>query len=210
MTTFQPPQDPCPELDSPPFGPPLCVPPPQFGRSSPTTLVREPARSQVPEAGASSRISQPEPLKPQTPPGSEALADFGARVISFLVDCAVPVVVLNLLLSLGALTGPAAWYLVLAVLGCLGLVGFGVWNSGYLQGTTGRSLGRRLARTKLVTIETGQPLGFGRALRRQLCHGLEFGIGYLWPLWDSQRQTFADKIVGAVVIRTDVSSRVVR
>ncbi len=25
-------------------------------------------------------------------------------------------------------------------------------------------------------------------------------IGYLWPLWDSKRQTFADKIMGTVVI----------
>jgi hypothetical protein len=36
---------------------------------------------------------------------------------------------------------------------------------------------------------------------RQICHGLKFGIGYLWPLWDGKRQTFADKIVGTVVIR---------
>lgn len=110
-------------------------------------------------------------------------------------------IVLNLLLSLGAVTGGTAWGLAPAVVGYLGLLVFGVWNSGYLQGTTGRSLGRRVARTKLVTIETGQPVGFGRAVVRQICHGLEFGIGYLWPLWDGKRQTFADKIVGAVVVR---------
>ena len=88
-----------------------------------------------------------------------------------------------------------------AVVAYLVLLVFGIWNSGYLQGTTGQSLGRRVARTKLVTIETGQPVGFGRAVVRQICHGLGLGIGYLWPLWDGQRQTVADKIVGAVVIR---------
>ena len=25
-------------------------------------------------------------------------------------------------------------------------------------------------------------------------------IGYLWPLWDTKRQTFADKIMNSVVV----------
>jgi uncharacterized RDD family membrane protein YckC len=25
-------------------------------------------------------------------------------------------------------------------------------------------------------------------------------VGYLWPLWDDKRQTFADKILGTVVV----------
>jgi uncharacterized RDD family membrane protein YckC len=124
-------------------------------------------------------------------------------VISSLIDYVAPAIVLSLLLSLGTVTGSTAWHLVLATVAYLGLLGFVIWNSGYLQGTTGRSLGRRVARTKLVTIETSQPAGFGRTVARQICHGLELGIGYLWPLWDGKRQTFADKIVGTVVIRVD-------
>ena len=27
-----------------------------------------------------------------------------------------------------------------------------------------------------------------------------FYVGFLWPLWDPQRQTFADKIVGTVCV----------
>jgi uncharacterized RDD family membrane protein YckC len=26
-------------------------------------------------------------------------------------------------------------------------------------------------------------------------------LGYLWPLWDSKRQTFADKICGTIVVQ---------
>ncbi len=213
--TSSQPQDPCPDLDSPSTAvPPLFVPPPQFGRSPHTTPSREPARSQIRPADTSSQTRQPsrtpQPEPSLAPPDVGALgaaqvpgplADFGARAISFLIDCVAPVIVLNLLLSLGAVTGGTAWGLAPAVVGYLGLLVFGVWNSGYLQGTTGRSLGRRVARTKLVTIATGQPVGFGRAVVRQICHGLEFGIGYLWPLWDGKHQTFADKIVGAVVVR---------
>jgi uncharacterized RDD family membrane protein YckC len=209
-TTPQPQhQDPYPDLVSHcAVVPPLFVPPPQFGRPPHTTPSREPARSQIRPADTTSRPRQPEPSL--APPDVGALgdahvpgplADFGARAISFLIDCVAPVIVLNLLLSLGAVTGSMAWRSAPAVVAYLVLLVFGIWNSGYLQGTTGQSLGRRVARTKLVTIETGQPVGFGRAVVRQICHGLEFGIGDLWPLWDGQRQTFADKIVGAVVLR---------
>ena len=132
---------------------------------------------------------------------AEPLAGFGHRVISCLIDYAAPVIVLNLLISLGVVLGSPTWPPVLGAVGYLGLLSFGIWNSGYLQGTTGQSLGRRLAHTKLVTIETGQPVGFGSSMARQICHGVEFGIGYLWPLWDVKRQTFADKISNTVVIR---------
>jgi uncharacterized RDD family membrane protein YckC len=110
----------------------------------------------------------------------------------------------------------------------LGLMAFAVWNSGYRQGTTGQSIGRRVTKTKLVKIETGEPIGFGMALLRQIClltvtlvsivfgGFLGFGIvfcfvisllivflNYLWPLWDPKRQTVVDKIVKAVVVRID-------
>jgi uncharacterized RDD family membrane protein YckC len=134
------------------------------------------------------------------------LADFGARAVSFAIDFLIPVIVLNLILALGSATGGAAWRLILAVVGYLALLGFGLWNSGYLQGTTGRSLGRRVGNSRLVMMQTGQPVGFGRAVLRQICHLLEFGIGYLWPLWDGKRQTFADKIVGTVVVRAGGSA----
>lgn len=196
------------------------LPPPQFGRLPHSIQLRETARLQEPapspqaDTGAQTgptphTVHLEPPLRPSdvgelgAVEGPQRLAGFGARAISFLIDYVAPVIVLNLLISLGVVTGSPS----LAVVGCLGLLGFGVWNSGYLQGTTGRSLGRRVANTKLVTIETGRPVGFGGAVARQICHALEFGIGYLWPLWDGKRQTFADKIAGTVVIRVDPEPR---
>jgi len=68
-------------------------------------------------------------------------------------------------------------------------------------GTTGQTIGKRQAGIKLVSAVTGQPIGFGGAFVRQLAHALEFGIGWLWPLFDDKRQTFADKICNTIVIR---------
>jgi uncharacterized RDD family membrane protein YckC len=135
---------------------------------------------------------------------SGPLADFGARVVSFLIDNVVPwILLVAALIFVSVSVGDERLILMLSAAGYLGLLAFAVWNSGYRQGTTGQSIGRRIARTKLVKIETGAPVGFGMALLRQICHGVEFGIGYLWPLWDPKRQTFADKIVGTVVVRAD-------
>jgi uncharacterized RDD family membrane protein YckC len=70
-------------------------------------------------------------------------------------------------------------------------------------GTTGQTIGKRQAGIKLVSEATGQPIGFGGAFVRQLAHALEFGIGWLWPLFDDKRQTFADKICNTIVIRVN-------
>jgi uncharacterized RDD family membrane protein YckC len=127
------------------------------------------------------------------------LAGFGPRAVSFLIDCVAPLIVLNLL-PIAAVAGGMGSQLVIDAVAYLWLLGFGIWNSGYLQGTTGRSMGRWMTGTKLVSIETGQPVGFGRALTRQVCHVLDVGIGFLRPLWNGKRQTFADKLVRTVVV----------
>jgi uncharacterized RDD family membrane protein YckC len=54
-----------------------------------------------------------------------------------------------------------------------------------------------------VKESTGQPVGFGFAFVRQLAHVLDslpLYLGYLWPLWDDKRQTFADKVCSTVVV----------
>ena len=75
----------------------------------------------------------------------------------------------------------------------------------YLTGTQGQSPGKKVVGIKLVKEADGQYLGFGMAVVRYIAHildALSCLIGYLWPLWDAKRQTFADKIIGTVVVRT--------
>ena len=57
---------------------------------------------------------------------------------------------------------------------------------------------------RLLKEYDGANLGFGRALGRRLLHVLDSlvcYIGWLMPLWDAKRQTFADKMVHTVVVR---------
>jgi uncharacterized RDD family membrane protein YckC len=78
-----------------------------------------------------------------------------------------------------------------------------VWNYGYKQGTTGSSIGKSLMKFKVVSEQTGQPIGFGMSVVRQIAHLLDSLVcflGYLFPLWDAKRQTFADKIIKTICV----------
>lgn len=72
-----------------------------------------------------------------------------------------------------------------------------------LESRTGRSPGKAVLRLRLVDRTSGLPLGFWRAFGRRAAHlldALSCYLGCLWPLWDPQRQTFADKVANAVVV----------
>ncbi|KUL36512.1 hypothetical protein ADL22_23960 [Streptomyces sp. NRRL F-4489] len=72
------------------------------------------------------------------------------------------------------------------------------------EGATGQTPGKKVLGIKVIKEATGQPMGFGMTFVRYICrylNGLLCGIGWLWPLWDDKNQTFADKIVGTVVVQ---------
>ena len=78
-----------------------------------------------------------------------------------------------------------------------------VWNYGYRQGTTGSSIGKGIMKFKVVSEKTGQPIGFGLSIVRQLAHIIDGAIcyiGFLFPLWDAKRQTIADKIMTTICL----------
>jgi uncharacterized RDD family membrane protein YckC len=81
-----------------------------------------------------------------------------------------------------------------------------VWNYGYRQGTTGSSIGKSLLKFKVVSENTGKPIGFGLSALRQITHVVDaviLHIGYLFPLWTAKRQTLADKIMATVCLPLD-------
>lgn len=156
------------------------------------------------------------------------LASFGARVgaglIDFLYFLVVSVVVLAGMWFVHALlrpqaedfTGPTASMayvealertrqLTLILLApAIFLIAIAVVaNVVLLQGISGRSLGKRVVGLRVVRLHGDQPVGIGRTLLRQCAHVLDLlpcYLGYLWPLVDEHRQTFADKVASTVVV----------
>ncbi|MGI3783463.1 MAG: RDD family protein, partial [Janthinobacterium lividum] len=88
----------------------------------------------------------------------------------------------------------------------LGAFGLSIYNHYFLAGRTGQSYGKRVMKIWLVGRSTGRPIGPFDAFLRGLLHILDaYGyVGYLWPLWDDERQTLADKLAQTVVVRTPV------
>lgn len=82
-------------------------------------------------------------------------------------------------------------------------IGYAVWNFGLRQGRVGSSIGKSLLRVRIVGQTTGEPIGFWPSIIRQLAHALDvvtLGVGFLWPLWDHRRQTFADKLTSTICV----------
>jgi uncharacterized RDD family membrane protein YckC len=95
------------------------------------------------------------------------------------------------------------WGAVLAGLAYL------VWNYGYRQGRTGSSIGKSVLKFKVVSENTGEPIGFGMSVLRQIVHVVDIAIfytGYLFPLWTAKRQTLADKIMATVCLPLEQSA----
>ena len=98
---------------------------------------------------------------------------------------------------------PSGLGLAISFLAWLLSLAYAIWNWGYRQGTTGSSIGKSVLKFKVVSEKTGQPLGFGMSIVRQLAHVVDSiicYIGYLFPLWDAKRQTLADKIMTTVCL----------
>lgn len=142
------------------------------------------------------------------PPGR--LAGWPIRVGASLLDsliAAVPAIVgviVALALDadqdqLGAGGGAAI------ALGYLGSFVVAILNRVVQQGRTGQSVGKKLTGLKVVHAETGRLIGVGATLGREFCAVLFNNIcplNVLWPLWDEKHQTWHDKVVSDIVIRT--------
>ncbi|MBC7278163.1 RDD family protein [Nocardioides sp.] len=161
-----------------------------------------------------------------TPP----YASWGARVGAFVIDgligavAMIPFYVGYGLLIGGAAAGGVSEYdpntgmytpagepngALMAIGGILMFIGFLVslaflfWNYGLKQGKTGYTIGKGVLGIKVVKEADGQVLGTWFSIGRQFVHILDSMacyIGYLWPLWDDKRQTFADKILTTIVV----------
>jgi uncharacterized RDD family membrane protein YckC len=146
---------------------------------------------------------------PSGPPGQYGAtpgapyASWIQRVGGYLLDAliiGVPAIIVILIgVAIGHGIGQA-----LAVIGYIAAIGVGIWNVVFRQGATGQTLGKQVIGIKLIRELDGQPVGAGMAFVRGLAHivdSIACYVGWLWPLWDAKKQTFADKLCSTVVVR---------
>jgi uncharacterized RDD family membrane protein YckC len=171
-----------------------------------------------PPAAGGSAPPAPGPVRGLPPQG---YTSWFTRLLAFVIDRIPPVVIVGI----GAVvlagtwetacltdiseysidqicaTGPTTVGLAAFWLAVLLALAYLIWDFGYRQGTTGSSIGKSVMKFKVVSENTGQPIGFGLSVVRQLAHAVDviiLCVGFLFPLWDAKRQTLADKIMSTV------------
>ncbi|MFD9478088.1 MULTISPECIES: RDD family protein [Streptomyces] len=185
--------------------------PPQYG------YPQQPPQGGAPQYGYPQQA--PPPYGAYPPPGMPApgmpgtgmppLAHWGLRVGATLLDVLIIAGPLYALIGVGAAvatdeTGETIAG-ILSLIGMLYSLGMGIFQL-YKEGTTGQTIGKKIVGTSLHREHDGATLGFGMAFVRRLAHFLDGAacyIGYLWPLWDEKKQTFADKVCSTVVIKVN-------
>lgn len=147
-----------------------------------------------------------------------AYASWGSRVGAYLVDYLIvlvffiPAIIGLVLMAVGLAHdsgesingGLVAVGLILMLLGWLAGMIFHIWNYCITQGRTGATIGKKVLGIRLISEQTGRPIGGWLCLGRMFVHvidGAVFYLGYLWPLWDAKGQTWTDKVLGTVVVQ---------
>jgi len=106
--------------------------------------------------------------------------------------------------------------LILGVIGFIGGVILGSDNAAnvaglllgiayytYLEGSTGQTLGKKALGIRVIDLKGGGSNGYGRAFIRYIgrfVSGIVLLLGYLWMLWDKEKQTWHDKFANSVVV----------
>ncbi len=137
-------------------------------------------------------------------PPRDALAPWHLRAGAFAVDVlpAAATVVTLVLVAITVRQHPIWWWACLGAGGAVILLTLA--NRLLLPTITGWSLGRGLLGIAVVRGD-GTAVGPWKLLLRDLAHLVDTAsvVGWLWPLWDSRRRTFADMLLGTEVRRAE-------
>jgi uncharacterized RDD family membrane protein YckC len=73
----------------------------------------------------------------------------------------------------------------------------------YLEGSSGQTLGKKALGIRVISLDGGGSIGYGRAFIRyigRIVSAIPLFLGYFWMLWDKENQTWHDKFAGSVVV----------
>ena len=144
-------------------------------------------------------------------PPTDALAPWHIRACALAVDVlpGAAVTTTSALVALTVRQHPVWWWVWVSVGGLAILATLA--DRWVLPAVTGWSLGRGVCGIAVARRDGGVP-GAWLLLLRDLAHLLDTAsvAGWLWPLWDSGRRTFADMMARTEVRRTEADRRALR
>ena len=144
-------------------------------------------------------------------------ATFSQRLAAYIIDVIIVAIVFGLVNSLGSpfsetlinnFDNNTAFNTLYIFVGAslatqLLNLALAVAYYGGLWATTGQTLGQKVLRIKVVQPD-GSKLTWENAILRYLgyiLNSLFVGLGFLWALWDKEKQGWHDKLAGAYVVK---------
>jgi len=145
---------------------------------------------------------------PQTPPGSYSSgpsgprAGFWIRLGAYLLDgliYGIPAAIITVVaFMISSTVGVLAYVLVI-----VGSIAYFIYFEG---GPKGATPGKQVCGIKIIDFNGGGSIGYGRAATRwimRIVSAAVFYLGYLWMLWDKEKQCWHDKVANDVVVPAD-------
>jgi uncharacterized RDD family membrane protein YckC len=137
---------------------------------------------------------------PPTGGASGPRAGFFARLGAVIIDAIIVAIVPVILVAIGVAANSTGLAVIGYILGFVFAVAYEIYFHG---GPTGQTLGKRALGIRVVDFNTGGPIGYGRSTLRLIgryISGIPCYLGYLWMLWDREKQCWHDKMANDVVV----------
>jgi uncharacterized RDD family membrane protein YckC len=157
--------------------------------AAPEAVISTPEPAPEVAAGAAAPAAPAAPARAAPPPVSLALANragFWIRMVALFLDLVVVAIVCGV-------TSLPLHHILLLILAAYGAV---MWK---MRGTT---IGGIVCGLRVVRLD-GRPIDWPTAVTRALGSFLSFfivGLGFIWVVFDPERQSWHDKIAGTVVV----------
>jgi uncharacterized RDD family membrane protein YckC len=155
--------------------------------------------------GAGGQIEAPAPPVEEGPykRPSGPRAGFWVRFDALLIDLILLAAVTGTFLGIGS-SSLSSWVKVSVDPRALLLL---IAYFSFFEGSaSGQTVGKKLLNIRVVDLGNGRSIGFVRAAVRNVVAyvvSVIFLLGYLWMLWDEEKQTWHDKVTSSVVVPTD-------
>ena len=129
-----------------------------------------------------------------------ARAGFWVRVGAVLIDGVVISIIPLVVVIIAAASGSGGLGALAYVLWIVLAVAYDIYYHG---GETGQTIGKRAVGIRVIDSRNGGPIGYGRSTVRLFGRYLSAAVcylGYLWMLWDSEKQCWHDKMANDLVV----------
>lgn len=125
---------------------------------------------------------------------------FWRRLVAFIIDMIILNVVGGVILKATDQPDlmPTWWITIWGVIGVVIPVVYFVWP----YSAEGQTLGKKILNIRVVSID-GSPLNWRKGILRSIGYissSIPLGLGFLWSIWDADKQAWHDKIAGTCVV----------